>query len=119
MLINKRLSAMFGRPYAHELLVADLKKARRFSTLCDKATDITMNKVFCVNVRFLDESRFKPVTRLIPVKDRDAAGLFDSLDTALHEDQLLWEKVTGCASDDENWMRGGGGGGGNNCFDKS
>ena len=80
-------------PYVHELLVANLKKARGFSILCDKAKDITMNKVFCGNVRFLDQSHFKPVTRayrLIPV---------DSLDTALHEDQLLWENVTGYASD--------------------
>ena len=97
-------------PHAHDLLVADLKKARGFSILCDKATDITMNKVFCVNVCFLDESSFEPVTcfyRLIPVKNRDAAGLFDSLNTVLHEDELSWEKVTGYASDGENLMQGG------------
>ena len=97
-------------PHAHDLLVTDLQKSRGFSVLCDKATDITMNKVFCVNVRFLDESRVEPVTRfyrLIPVEEGDASGLFDSLNTALAEDELSWEKVTGYASDGENLMQGG------------
>lgn len=70
---------------SHEMLVADLKKARGFSILCDKATDFTMNKVFCVNVRFLDGSRSVPTTRfyrLIPVEDGGATGLFDSFQTA-------------------------------------
>jgi hypothetical protein len=97
-------------PHAHDLLVADLKKSRGFSILCDKATDITMNKVFCVNVRFLDESCCEPVTRfyrLIPVDQGDADSLFDSLNTALDQDKLLWENVTGYASDGENLMQGG------------
>jgi hypothetical protein len=53
-------------PYAHDLLVADFKKSWGFSILCDKATDVTMNKyfmkVFCVNVHFLDENHLEPVT---------------------------------------------------------
>ncbi|CAM1331742.1 Uncharacterised protein r2_g4065 [Pycnogonum litorale] len=95
--------------YAHEMLVADLKKARGFSILCEKATDITMNKVFCVNVRFLNGSHSEPVTwfyRLIPVEDGDATSLFNSLKTALEEDGLAWERITGYASDGENLMQG-------------
>ena len=96
-------------PHGHALLVAQLKKSRGFSILCDKATDITMNKVFCVNVRFLEESCLEPVTRfyrLIPVDEGDAAGLFDSLNAALDNDELLWANVTGYASDGENLMQG-------------
>ena len=68
-----------------------------------------MNKVFCVNVRFLESSRSEPVTRfyrLIPVEEGDATGLFNSLKNALEEDDLAWERVTGYASDSENLMQG-------------
>ena len=85
-------------PYAHDKLVSDVKKARGFSILCDKATDISMNKVFCVNVRFLEESRLVPTTRfhqLIPVEEGDASGLFNCLNTAIEKDQLSWDNVTG------------------------
>ena len=59
-----------------------------------------MNTAFCGKIRFLDQCRFKPVTTVFidwyQLKTGiHAAGLFDSLDTALHEDQLLWENVTG------------------------
>lgn len=59
--------------------------------MCDKATDIIMNKFFCVNVHFMDESCFEPLTcfyQLIPVQDGDATGLFDCLSTALEKDEL-------------------------------
>eukprot|EP00112_Aurelia_sp_Birch-Aquarium-sp1_P014236 Seg306.6 transcript_id=Seg306.6/GoldUCD/mRNA.D3Y31 product="Zinc finger protein 862" protein_id=Seg306.6/GoldUCD/D3Y31 len=94
---------------AHEKLVAEMKKARGFSILCDKATDITMNKVFCVSVRFLDQDSAEPVTRLyrlLPVKDGDADGLFDLLKAALEKDDIGWGKVSGYASDGENLMQG-------------
>ena len=68
-----------------------------------------MNKVFCVNVRFLEGSRSEPVTRfyrLIPVEEGDANGLFNHLKNALEEDDLAWERVTGYASDGENLMQG-------------
>lgn len=94
--------------YAHEKLVDDLRQSNGFSILCDKATDITMNKVFCVNVRFLNKSN-EPVTRfyrLIPVEEGDATGLFASLDIALQKDELHWDKVIGYASDGENLMQG-------------
>ena len=41
------------------------------------------------------------------MKNGDAAGLLDSLNTVLQEDELSWEKVTGYASDGENLMQGG------------
>eukprot|EP00112_Aurelia_sp_Birch-Aquarium-sp1_P018380 Seg4379.2 transcript_id=Seg4379.2/GoldUCD/mRNA.D3Y31 product="hypothetical protein" protein_id=Seg4379.2/GoldUCD/D3Y31 len=88
--------------FSHGMLVADLKKSRGFPIVCDKATDITMNKVFCVNVRFLESSRSEPVTRfrLIPIEEGDATGLLNSLKIALEKDDLAWERVTGYASDD-------------------
>lgn len=94
--------------YAHEKLVDDLRQSNGFSILCDKATDITMNKVFCVNVRFLNKSN-EAVTRfyrLIPVEEGDATGLFASLDIALQKDELHCDKVIGYASDGENLMQG-------------
>lgn len=80
--------------YAHEKLVEELKVSSGFSILCDKATDITMKKVFCVNVRFLTVNN-DPVTRfyrLIPVEEGDATGLFESLESALQKDELHWDK---------------------------
>lgn len=94
--------------YAHEKLVDDLKSSSGFSILCDKATDATMNKVFCVNVRFVNGNN-NPVTRfyrLIPVEEGDAAGLFSSLQNAMKKDDLHWSQVVGYASDGENLMQG-------------
>ena len=93
---------------AHEDLLEEIKTAKGISILCDKATDITMNKLFCVNVRFLNSSS-EPVTRLyrlIPVEDGKADGLFESLRKALDEDDIKWEKIIGYASDGENLMQG-------------
>ena len=39
---------------AHERLKKCYEGWKRLLDLCDKATDITMNKTFCVNVRFID-----------------------------------------------------------------
>ena len=53
-------------PYAHQKLVAEIKK-NGFSVLCDKATDITINKIFRVSVRYSKENEdgiLFPVTRL-------------------------------------------------------
>ena len=94
---------------AHEFMVEKMKNGRGFSILCDKATDITMKKVFCVNVRFLDEDTLDPATylyRLIPVEAGDADGLFNSLEEILKKDGIGWEKVIGYASDGENPMQG-------------
>ena len=70
--------------HAHEKLVDEIMQVRGISILFDKATDITMNKIFCV----------KPVTepvtklyRLLPVENGKADGLFESLKAAL-EDNL-------------------------------
>ncbi|CAK8681372.1 unnamed protein product [Clavelina lepadiformis] len=38
---------------AHERLIQELQEAKGFSILCDKASDISMNKIFCINVRYL------------------------------------------------------------------
>ena len=68
-----------------------------------------MNKVFCVNVRFLDGEKMEPTREfygLIPVEEGDADGLFRSLEAALEADGLPWTKVTGYASDGENLMQG-------------
>ena len=95
--------------YAHEQLVADLKKANGFSILCDKATDITMKKVFCVNLRYLNKETCQPITRfysLIPVEEGNAEGLFMCLQETLEKDELPWTKVLGYASDGENLMQG-------------
>ena len=94
--------------YANEKLVEELKLSSGFSILCDKATNITMKKVFCINVRFLTVNN-EPVTRfyrLIPVKEGDATGLFASLESALQKDELHWDKDIGYASDGENLMQG-------------
>ena len=95
--------------YAHEQLVADLKKANGFSILCDKATDITMKTVFCVNVRYLDKETCQPITRLyslIPAEEGNADGLFKFLQETLEKYELPWTKVLGYASDGENLMQG-------------
>ena len=42
-------------PYAHEKLMEEIALFGGFSVLCDKATDITMNKIFCVNFRFFEK----------------------------------------------------------------
>ena len=89
-------------------MVADLKKANGFSILCDKATDIRKNKVFCVNVRYLDKEKCQPITRLyrlIPVEDGNAQGLVNCLQDSLEKDELTWEQVLGYASDGENLMQ--------------
>ncbi|KAK4320307.1 hypothetical protein Pmani_008813 [Petrolisthes manimaculis] len=67
-----------------------------------------MNKVFCVNVRFLNANN-EPTTRfysLIPVEEGHATGLFASLEGTLKKDELPWDKVVGYASDGENLMQG-------------
>ena len=96
--------------YAHEQLVADLKNANGFSILCDKATDITLTKVFCVNVQYLDKDTCQPVKKLIsliPVEQGNGEGLFDSLKEMLEKDELAWTKIVGYASDGEKLMQGG------------
>ena len=50
--------------YAHDKLISGVKKARGFSILCDKATDINRNEVFCVNGCFLEESHLVPTTSI-------------------------------------------------------
>ena len=39
--------------HAHENLIQELQDVKGFSFLCDKATDNTMHKIFCINVRFV------------------------------------------------------------------
>lgn len=95
--------------YAHENLVGNIKAAKGISILCDKATDVSMKKMFCVNVRFLPSDSSEPVTklyRLLPVEDGKVDGLFESLRAALEEDGISWDRVVGYASDGENLMQG-------------
>lgn len=94
--------------YAHEKLVSDILNAQGVSILCDKATDISMNKTFCINVRFIKDDA--AVTRLYHLalvdKDGGADGLFSLLSTALDTDGIGWDKIVGYASDGENLMQG-------------
>lgn len=76
--------------------------------MCDKATYVTMNKVFCVNIRFLKNDTYELITRfyrLIPVNDDSAEGLFELLKTTLEEYGIGWNKVVGYASAGENLMQ--------------
>ncbi|GFO24540.1 hypothetical protein PoB_005104500 [Plakobranchus ocellatus] len=76
---------------AHEDLVNDLKSSHGFLLLCDKATDITMEKIFCVNVRFVDSTSSTVRSELyilIPVEEGNADGLFDALAKS-HGERLL------------------------------
>ena len=95
---------------ARERLVNAMKAAKGFSILCDKATDITMNKTFCVNVRFIDSESNMPTTmlnRLLSVdSDGGAAALFQLLEQALEGDRIDWNSIIGYASDGENLMQG-------------
>ena len=43
------------RVSAHKSVVEKMSKELGFSILCDKAIDITMKKLFCINVRILDD----------------------------------------------------------------
>ena len=82
-------------PYAHEKLVEKMKNSRGFSLLCDKATDITMSKTFCVNVRYVISGKCEPITRfhrLLPVgKDEGADALFELLTKTFAEDWIEWK----------------------------
>ena len=94
---------------AHENLVQSIKAAKGMSIPCDKAMDVSMEKMFCLNVRFLPSDLSEPVTklyRLLPVEDGKADGLFQALGLALEEDGILWEQIVGYASDGENLMQG-------------
>eukprot|EP00794_Sanderia_malayensis_P006444 gene6444-7174_t len=86
-----------------------MKSSRGFSILCDKATDLTMNKTFCVNVRYVND-KCEPTTklyRLLPVgKEGGADALFALLATTFAEDGIEWNDVIGYASDGENLMQG-------------
>ena len=72
-------------------------QARGISILCDKATDITMNKIFCVNVRFLPSGSTEPVTKLyclLPVENGKADGLFEFLKAAPKTRLLVTHQTT-------------------------
>ena len=80
--------------YAHENQVENIKAAKEISILCDKATDVSMRKMFCVNVRFLPSDSSEPATklyRLPPVEDGKADGLFESLRVTLEKDGISCE----------------------------
>lgn len=87
----------------------NIKAATGISILCDKATDVSMKKMFCVNVQFFLSDSSEPVTklyRLLAVENGKADGLFKSLRAALEEDGILWDRVVGYTSDGENLMQG-------------
>ncbi|CAK8684056.1 unnamed protein product [Clavelina lepadiformis] len=91
---------------AHERLIQELQEAKGFSILCDKASDISMNKIFCINVRYLyNGSPRTQLYRLIRLKRGNAEALFASLEEALVKDKLTWQQVVGYASDGENLMQ--------------
>ena len=93
---------------AHSRLVDEMSKSDGFSILCDKATEITLKKVYCVNVRFsINGSIISKLYRLIELKEGgDTDALFTALTKILHEDNLSWRNVIGYASDGENLMQG-------------
>ena len=64
--------------FSQEKLLCDIQNARETFSLCDKATDIAMNKMLCVSVRYLSQEVAAPITRLcrlIPVHNGDAERL--------------------------------------------
>ena len=85
-------------PYSHECLVNDLKDCGVFSILCDKATDISMKKFLCINVRYTPKSTKTPCTRfyrLLELTEADASGVFDAISSSLRDDGLDWKLVCG------------------------
>ena len=93
--------------YAREMLIRQLEKACGFSILWDKATDITMKKIFCINVRyFFDGKATTHLYRLVSLTSGNAEALFDVLLELFDSDKMLWNKLLGYASDGENLMQG-------------
>ncbi|XP_076811997.1 uncharacterized protein LOC143458967 isoform X2 [Clavelina lepadiformis] len=93
---------------AHEMLIQELQEAKGFSILCDKASDISMNKISCINVGYLyNGSPRTQLYQLIRLKRGNAEALFAALEEALVKDKLTWQQVVGYASDGENLMQGG------------
>ncbi|CAK8685795.1 unnamed protein product [Clavelina lepadiformis] len=91
---------------AHERLIQELQEAKGFSIPCDKASDISMNKIFCINVRYLyNGSPRTKLYQLIRLKRGNAEALFAVLEEALVKDKLTWQQVVGYASDGENLMQ--------------
>ncbi|CAK8695475.1 unnamed protein product [Clavelina lepadiformis] len=67
-----------------------------------------MNKIFCINVRYLyNGSPRTQLYQLIRLKRGNAEALFAALEEALVKDKLTWQQVVGYASDGENFMQGG------------
>ena len=96
-------------PAAHKDLVKRMSESDGFSILCDKATDVSMKKVFCIRVCFYDHNSQEVVSRLyrlIELSEGTATGLFQAISQALEEDNLDWTNVVGYASDGENLMQG-------------
>ena len=86
--------------FLHEKLLHDIQNARGISILFDKATDIAINKMFCVRVRYFSQEVAAPITRLyrlIPVHNGDAESLFQSLQEALSKDGIAWNNLIGLA----------------------
>ena len=98
-------------PYAHEKLAEEVKNSRGFSILCDNATDITMDKFFCVNVRYVITDKCEPTMRFYRLLGAGELGetdaLFGLLSNTFAEDGIEWENVIGYRSDGDNLMQGG------------
>ena len=78
---------------AHENLVQSINAAKGISIPCDKG----MEKMFCVNVRFLPSELSEPVTklyRLLLVEDGKADGLFQALGLALKKMGFCGSKLS-------------------------
>ena len=96
--------------YAHQRLLEGIRTENGISILCDKEMDITMKKIFCVNVRYVDSECATTKTKLYRLLSVDGNGgadpLFSIQEDALMEDGIEWGKVVGYASDGENLMQG-------------
>ena len=76
---------------AHEMLIRQLEKASGFSILCDKATDITMKKIFCINVRYFFHGKATThLYRLVSLTSGNAEALFNVLLELFDGDKLPW-----------------------------
>ena len=92
-------------------LVANLQRCK-FSILVDESTDLGLNKVMCVLVKFIPEMSGVPQTQLLQLinldaKDCSAASLYKSFCDCLRENNIPIGNVIGLACDTANVMIGG------------
>lgn len=90
-------------------LVTELKRVY-FSVLIDESTDISNNKIFCINVKYFD-THGKLNDRLLEIitldaKDSSAEKLFAAFKQSFNTKQLPLNNIVGFASDNASVMVG-------------